>query len=326
MKKLYVSLTIYLFFLLAAINAWATPFTSLYVFGDSLSDGGGSDTAITSIYKLSGGNCDFAHPCPPYANGHYSNGQVAVEYLADKILPGGANPANFFSYAVGGATSGIGNYGDAGSAIGPGTLGLPGISAVINNYLTFSNGSADSNALYFIWGGANDLLTAGSPIDAALNIADNASKLIDAGATHLFIPNLPSLGLTPFAGATGMAEVAEAFSVAFNTALAAQLTALSTQFSGVDIIQFDTYSLFNHFVATPGNYGFTNAQNSCLTDSGLCTNPDEYIFWDALHPTMQTHKLLADAFTRALPSPGVPALLIIGSLAFIFSRLSRKNN
>ncbi|WP_292977818.1 hypothetical protein [Nitrosomonas sp.] len=50
MKKLYVSLTIYLFFLLAAINAWATPFTSLYVFGDSLSDGGGSDTAILSDF------------------------------------------------------------------------------------------------------------------------------------------------------------------------------------------------------------------------------------------------------------------------------------
>lgn len=322
MKKLLTSLTVYLFFLLAGVNAWATPFTSLYAFGDSLSDGGDSPTAMTSIYKLLGENCDPNHSCPPYVKGHYSNGSVAVEYLAGKILPGGANPANFFNFSVAGATSGIGNFGDGGSATEKGEYELPGISTIVNGYVT--SGSADPNALYFIWGGANDLLTEGLPVDAAANIAANVNTLIDAGATHFFIPNLPDLGLTPFANATpGMADAASLFSTAFNTALASQLAVLGTGNPGVDLIQFDAYSFFNNLIANPGNYGFTNTENSCLLGLNPCTTPGEYIFWDPLHPTTQAHLVFADAFARALPLPGVPALLFIGGLALLYSRAGR---
>lgn len=320
MKKLLTSLTVYLFFLLAGVNVWATPFTSLYAFGDSLSDGGNSDTAVTSIYKLLG-SCDLSHPCPPYADGHYSNGQVAVEYLADKILPGGANLTNFFNFSVAGATSGIGNFGDAGSATDFGIAGLPGISTIVNGYVTSE--LVDRNALYFIWGGANDLLTGGSPVTAAANIAANVNTLIGAGATHFFIPNLPDLGLTPFANAAGMADGASLFSTTFNTALALQLAALGTGNPGVDLIQFDAYSFFNNLIANPGNYGFTNTENSCLLGLNPCTTPGEYIFWDPLHPTTQAHLVFADAFARALPLPGVPALLFIGGLALLYSRTGR---
>lgn len=321
MKKLFISLTVYLFFLLASVNAWSTPFTSLYAFGDSLSDGGDSPTAMTSIYKLLENNCDPTHPCPPYVKGHYSNGSVAVEYLADKILPGGANPANFFNFSVGGATSGIGNFGDGGSATDSGALGLPGISTIVNGYVT--SGSVDPNALYFIWGGANDLLTGGLPITAAANIAANVNTLIGAGATHFFIPNLPDLGLTPFANAAGIADIASQFSIAFNTALASQLAALGTGNPGVDLMQFDAYSFFNNLVADPSNYGFTNTENACLLDPN-CTDPSKYIFWDDFHPTTQAHLVLANAFARTLPLPDVPALLFIGGLALIYSRIRRK--
>lgn len=330
MKKLFISLTVYLFFLLTSVNAWATPFTSLYAFGDSLSDGGDSSTAMTSIYKLLGNNCDPTHPCPPYVKGHYSNGSVAVEYLADKILPGGANPANFFNFSVGGATSGIGNFGDGGSATDSGALGLPGISTIVNSYAKLADPNlADPNALYFIWGGANDLLTGGSPVDAAANIVANVNTLIGAGATHFFIPNLPDLGLTPFANAAGMADDASLFSTIFNTALASQLTALGMGNSGIDLMQFDTYSFFNNLVAGPGNYGFANIHDSCLTFTATgfisCSNPNEYVFWDDFHPTTQAHLVLANAFARALPLPDVPALLFIGGLALLYSRMHRKN-
>lgn len=327
MKKLLTSLTVYLFFLLAGVNAWATPFTSLYAFGDSLSDGGDSPTAMTSIYKLLGENCDPNHSCPPYVKGHYSNGSVAVEYLAGKILPGGANPANFFNFSVAGATSGIGNFGDGGSATEKGEYELPGISTIVNGYVT--SGSADPNALYFIWGGANDLLTGGLPITAAANIAANVNTLIEAGATHFFIPNLPNLGLTPYANAIGAATDATLFSTTFNSALASELAVLSMQHPGIDLMQFDTYSFFNNLVADPSNYGFANIHDSCLTltTTGFisCSNPNEYIFWDDFHPTTQAHLVLANAFARALPLPDVPALLFIGGLALLYSRIRRKN-
>lgn len=321
MKKLITGVFFLIFMLSGTV--WATPFSSLYAFGDSLSDGGNSPTAVMSIYKLLGNNCDPAHPCPPYVGGHYSNGPVAVEYLANSILPGGANPGNFFNFAVAGASSGIGNYGDGGTATSPGAFGLPGISLEIVDYLTFSGGVADPDALYFVWGGANDLLAGGAPADAAKNIANNVDALIFVGATHFFIPNLPDLGRTPYAVDQGLQGLASGFSSIFNAALSSELSALGAQSPAVEIIQFDTFSIFNQILDNPAVYGFTNAQASCLSLQGECSNPDQYIFWDGLHPTTQAHALFGSVFARAIPLPGTLALLIPGWLALVFARRNR---
>ena len=125
MKNRLASFVVLLTFLVGGANVWATPFNSLIAFGDSLSDSGGSPSAVLSIYKLLGGNCDPFHPCPPYFEGRYSNGQVAVEHLANAVLPGGGSSANFYDFAVSGATTGIGNYGDGGNASTPGHSAWP---------------------------------------------------------------------------------------------------------------------------------------------------------------------------------------------------------
>lgn len=94
----------------ATASAWATAFTGLYAFGDSLSDWGSSPFSVLSIYKLMDPDgCDPMHPCPPYYEGRYSNGPVAVEYLAVSVAP-----ANFYNFAVSGATSGNQSRGVAG--------------------------------------------------------------------------------------------------------------------------------------------------------------------------------------------------------------------
>ena len=79
-------------------QARLTSLDYLYVFGDSLSDGGNSAL-------LSGG----AFPPSPYAGGRASNGPVAVEYLWNRFNP---VDASFMSslkggtnFAVTGATS-----------------------------------------------------------------------------------------------------------------------------------------------------------------------------------------------------------------------------
>lgn len=135
MKRRLASCVAFFVFLLAGANVWASAFTGLYAFGDSLSDAGNSPSAVLSIYKLLGNNCDPFHPCPPYYNGRYSNGAVAVEQLAASILPGGGSPANFFNFAVSGSTTGIGNYGDGGTATSAGVYGLPGMVQQMGLYL-----------------------------------------------------------------------------------------------------------------------------------------------------------------------------------------------
>lgn len=61
-----------------AANASLQTLSNLFVFGDSLSDGG---------------NAPFPFPPPPYADSRYSNGPTAVEYLWQGYNP--ANPGGF---------------------------------------------------------------------------------------------------------------------------------------------------------------------------------------------------------------------------------------
>lgn len=326
MKRSLASLVSVLAFLLTAANVWAMPYSGLYAFGDSLSDAGSSPSAVLSIYKLLGGNCDPFHPCPPYYQGRYSNGPVAVERLADSILPGGATPANFFDFAVAGATTGLGNYGDGGSSGGQGAFGLPGMYQQVGSYLTSSGGIADPNALYFVWGGANDFLTLDSPVLAAQNIAGYVGALASAGATNILVPNLPDLSLTPFVQSVGLQAQAHAFSTAFNATLAIQLGNLDQLFPAADIIQFDTFSFLNDVVLNPAKYGLSNSQDACLPSllDAPCANPDSYVFWDVFHPTAAADAVIASAFARTVPEPATIALLAAGLLALFYAGSQRR--
>ncbi|OGA96099.1 MAG: hypothetical protein A3E79_07805 [Burkholderiales bacterium RIFCSPHIGHO2_12_FULL_61_11] len=92
--------------LLAPVAAHASlqTLSNLFVFGDSLSDGGN--------YNGPGGPGTF--PPPPYVGARYSNGPTAVEYLWQAYNPGNTSfsPSNFggTNYALGGATTGAFNF------------------------------------------------------------------------------------------------------------------------------------------------------------------------------------------------------------------------
>ena len=327
MKNRLASLFALFTLLLSGANVWATPFSSLVAFGDSLSDAGDSPSAVLSIYKLLGGNCDPYHPCPPYSNGRYSNGSVAVEHLASAVLPGGSSSANFHDFAVAGATTGIGNYGDGGNASNLGAFGLPGMSQQMASYFAMSGGAADPNALYFVWGGANDFLTLDSPLLAAQNIAGYAGALATAGAGHILVPNLPDLGLTPFVQSVGLEAVAHAFTVDFNTELAMRLGNLSVLFPTADIIEYDTFSFLNDVVLDPAHYGFSNSQDACLPSILVapCADPGAYVFWDGFHPTTVADTLIATAFANAVPEPATMVLLVMGLFALRATASQRRH-
>ena len=89
----------------------------LFVFGDSVVDGGNAGLRTA---QESGGTITF--PPPPYADGRFSNGPTSVEYLWNRFNPSdpfysSSNPSAPFrpslaggtNFAIGGASSGVGN-------------------------------------------------------------------------------------------------------------------------------------------------------------------------------------------------------------------------
>lgn len=311
--------------LLAPLNAPAglQTLSSLYVFGDSLSDGGN--------YHGPGGPGTF--PPSPYVGGRSTNGLTAVEYLWQAHHPGDARftPSNFggTNYALGGATTGSFNY----NAINPNvpTDSQPWFAAqggMANQVAQFSGtcnacfNPADS--LFVAWAFPNDVFAntalgvAGLAPDALIgnavhNIGSAILALATEGAQHFLVPNIPDLGATPeFLGNTGLTEL----TVAFNSALATALTALD-QSLGAEIIQFDTFSALHQIQQNPGVYGFDNVTDPCVENlnNGQC-NPASWVYWDGVHPTTTTHALLGAQLAAAVPEPASLWLLVSAALGW----------
>ena len=82
----------------------------------------------------------------------------------------------------------------------------------------------------------------------------------------------------------------------FNLALEAALSNIE-QALPVTIARFDVFALTSMLFVSPETYGLTNATQACLTPEvmagAVCKKPNEYLFWDGLHPTAATHKILA---------------------------------
>ena len=285
-------------------TAFADTFSTVAVYGDSLSDN-------ANLYKLSSGTVP---PSPPYDNGRYSNGPLAVEQLASKLgLP-------LADFAFGGATSGVGNEGDGGTQTAFGRLGLPGMFAELASAPSKALLASPlaSSALFVVSGGADDFLAQGSPAVAAHDIVAIVATLRAAGAEHILVPGLADLGVTPALHGTPLASEATAYSNAFNTLLQSSLPFGATY--------VDTFNLLRQIDKAPGAYGFTNTTMPCLTPTTanpitpdpasyhVCSNPDQYVFWDGFHPSTSADTLVADQLlAAAVPTPEPSSLLLLGS-------------
>jgi phospholipase/lecithinase/hemolysin len=201
-----------------------------------------------------------------------------------------------------------------------------------------SLGPLDPNALFFVWGGANDLAidpslaTAG---DALNNLATIISALYFSGARQFLVPNLPDLSLTPFGLSLSPAERAglQALTIGFNAGLAGAVTGLSG-LPDIEIESFDTFGLFSAILANPSAFGFTNISTPCITGNlqnggSVCADPSSYLFWDSVHPTTAAHQVLGNAFAASVaepvPEPASLTLLGLGISMAVAARRRRKS-
>jgi phospholipase/lecithinase/hemolysin len=339
-------------------QARLTSLDYLYVFGDSLSDGGNG--ALLS-QQATGGAVIF--PPEPYAGGRVSNGPVAVEQLWQRFNPGDTSFAPSLAggtnYAIFGSTTGLESSIDFNTSI-PESLRpvyrqkgnswqLESISqAIASGSLTFD---ADTS-LFVVWLFGNDVSrwdatgqtpgsfdgsigTAADPVQLIDNGIDNILGSIDVlvglGATNFLVPNMPDLALTPLIreqNDPGLSELASQITHGFNRQLELALAEHQpTLPASVVITLFQTDDLVDAFQRNPASYGFSDVSNRCFVEElgSVCTNPDAYLFWDGGHPTAAAHRIIGNAFYDSVISrvPG-PVPLTGAFAAFGWSRRLRR--
>ena len=316
LNKLVGIALVALIVLAPARSALADPPERFVVFGDSLSDPG---NAFVVLKRL--GVSPFVTvppflsliPDAPYARGalHFSNGPTWIEQLSllDHALPSAGPalvlPTVFSNYAVGGAL-----------ARGSGPFDLSG---QVNLFLGDFRGRGPDNALYVLWAGGNDVRDAleALAVDPSVgtsksilqqgvsSIYNNLLTLYGAGARRFLVPNAPDIGLAPAVRLQGSdAQKAATFlSMQFNGGLALALAGLDSM-PGVEIVRLDVFSILHKVVDAPGAEGLRDVQNPCIRLNtfvhAFCARPDQFLFWDGIHPTVAGHRILARHANAAL--------------------------
>jgi phospholipase/lecithinase/hemolysin len=288
----------------AVVEPPASPlysFSTLYAFGDSLSD-------VGNDYTLSQGVLPTGLI---YSDGRFSNGPLWVQDLSKQLglgtVTASLNGGRDFAY--GGAETG----GEKLHGVTP--IDLPSQLA----QFVLDDPHPKANALYTLSIGANDLQDAipkyASDPSAALTDIQQAvnnetafvSDLAALGARNFVILNVPDLGKTP--EDASVAATASKLSALYDQELNTSLAALASS-ENLAIHVVNTYALIDEAVADPAAFGLKNVTTPVWT--GNYENPfsgrlnatgkaqDTYLFFDHLHPTATGHLALADAAYASL--------------------------
>lgn len=273
---------------LAAIStagaAGAQSYNRLVVFGDSLSDNG-------NLYLATGG---VTPASPPYFQGRFSSGPVFTERL-------GFNASNFM-----GPVTGSINYAFGGARTDSQAAPL-GMRVQLAQYQA-RGGRFGAGDLVSILGGANNIFQGlpaagastnpqGSIAPVSLAAAADMNFIVNsvaqAGAGTILVTNLPKLSLTPQFRATPAAPLADYAVTTFNGALLTGLNATAAARPGTNIIMMDLFKIGDVIAANPSAFGVSNVTQPCFNGVTVCANPNDYFYFDGVHPTATGHAAIA---------------------------------
>ncbi|PIA61979.1 hypothetical protein AQUCO_00200163v1 [Aquilegia coerulea] len=166
--------------------------------------------------------------------------------------------------------------------------------------------------------------------DVVQNIIDLARKLINLGAKRLVIPGNFPIGCFPIyltAFKTNDTSAYDdknclkdlnAFALYQNQYLQRAIQQLRIEHPGVVILYADYYTAFQSVFRRASQLGFDEAstQKACCGSGGdynfslqkmcgmpgvsACSNPDQHISWDGIHPTQATYQQMAESLITGL--------------------------
>ncbi len=267
--------------------------SKLLVFGDSLSDMGNSKATYNTPES------------PPYYAGRFSNGPVWNEYVALGMGVGitpGTGSSSDPNRAFGGAEAGDGlNF-----------FVIPNIGKQIEDYT--NNYWIAPNETVVVWGGGNNFLNSGeTDTQKVVNyIVDHVNDLASNGARNIIVLNMPPLEKVPTYSDESDSDKQAMHNrmIDYNSKLDTAMNSSQNSLS-INIHLIDVFQMYETLYWNSSFYGLSNVTHSaCHHDSITCESGDyieptvdEFMFFDKIHPSGTTHKLLSMYFLEQIGAP-----------------------
>ena len=270
--------------LLGGTNTWlaaqpvsnASPYSAIYVFGDSRSNTTGS----------------------PYWRGRWSNGPMWAEILSTNWGLSYIQTNNYSRYFNTGTTDDVvGNQVPAFKGSSNASTALFVLWAGCNDigwHVLDDNAALVPRALTNVAGWSNLI------VRMTRNISNSVVRLHGKGARTVMVADLDEvqrLPVYPRLNETQAAQLKEQIN-AYNRALERTLTALDLSIQNLRLLRLNAHDRWNEFLDQAVNSGFTRVDMGALFDTALkdksFTGPGkDYVFWDQSHPTTRTHGVMA---------------------------------
>ena len=309
-------------------------FSQVVVLGDSWSDTG---NVQYRTFWITGGTINYPSQAYNYSDGRFTNSnatspsshnydgvwheQLAATFLG--ITPATHSLAGGTNYAFGAATTESGSshvpivptpYGDL-------AITIDNMGKQLDEYLT--GHPVDSNALYLIWGGANDIFVDSSSTSVSA-VANRVAQLVDrlavAGAKNIMVLNLPPLGTIPASAVpdnvAALNTASKNFRKQLNFDLDNTLNFLAPQGVVPRLYRVDLWRQMIRLFCNPENDGFIDTTTESQGDAEA--NPDQFVFWDGVHPTTAGHYWTAREAFGALTADSAPLARMVNIATRVF--------
>ncbi|KAJ0007987.1 hypothetical protein Pint_29421 [Pistacia integerrima] len=145
------------------------------------------------------------------------------------------------------------------------------------------------------------------------NFTDVIKEIYETGGRKFAFQNVGPLGCQPelkqqynLSGGACV-EVLQAIASLHNSLLSNVTTELQSQLSGFEYVIFDFFNSLNDMINYPTKYGFNVSEIACcgigshrgsgcgrVKEYELCSDPNEYVFFDGGHPSEHADSILSD--------------------------------
>ncbi|CAL5202209.1 unnamed protein product [Lathyrus oleraceus] len=179
-----------------------------------------------------------------------------------------------------------------------------------------------SESIFFVVIGNNDIFDYFNSIDLQTNNTQQQyvksmvsslklqlQKLYKNSARKFEIAGVAAIGCCPALRLKNKTECfseANLLSVQYNKQLQSMLKKWQLENKNLTYSYFDTYTAIQDLIQNPTSHGFVdvkaaccgigelNAQFPCLPSANICSNRQDHIFWDSVHPTEATTRIIVD--------------------------------